>query len=344
MRLYESLLETCLNKAWEYQTLALENPSVACMVLDKHHEILSLETHKKAKTPHAEVLAAKSALKILRPHLKNDLEKLEDPKTLSDFLKTHHNSAFTDCVFLITLEPCNSYGKTPACSELLEILKPKRVVIATEENEAKKGGLARLQKARIETIICRNLENKAKDLLLPFRVMEQKGRFNLFKLALRMNGDYHHGKITGQKSVIFTHNQRAICDTLIISGKTIRTDNPLLDTRFCDSFYHNKNPNIAILSKHSINPHSKVFSAPNRLVNTFHDPKDLPLEKGFNFIEGGWELFESLRDKIDALLLHSHASMISEAFSALALKTPFKGRLLHAQILENEALLWIENS
>ncbi|MFP6247869.1 bifunctional diaminohydroxyphosphoribosylaminopyrimidine deaminase/5-amino-6-(5-phosphoribosylamino)uracil reductase [Helicobacter pylori] len=344
MRLYESLLEMCLNKAWECQTLALENPSVACMVLDKNHEILSLETHKKAKTPHAEVLAAKSALKILRPSLKNDLEKLEDPKILSDFLKTRHDNAFTDCVFLITLEPCNSYGKTPACSELLEILKPKRVVIAAEENEAKKGGLARLQKARIETMICRNLENKAKDLLLPFRIMEQKGRFNLFKLALRMNGDYYHGKITGPKSVIFTHNQRAICDTLIISGKTIRTDNPLLDARFCDRFYQNKNPNIAILSKRSINPHSKVFSAPNRLVNTFHDPKDLPLEKGFNFIEGGWELFESLRDKIDALLLHSHASMISEAFNTLALKTPFKGRLLHAQILENEALLWIENS
>ncbi|GAA7359106.1 bifunctional diaminohydroxyphosphoribosylaminopyrimidine deaminase/5-amino-6-(5-phosphoribosylamino)uracil reductase [Helicobacter pylori] len=344
MRLYESLLEICLNKAWECQTLALENPSVACMVLDKNHEILSLETHKKAKTPHAEVLAAQSALRILRPHLKNDLEKLEDPKTLSDFLKTRHDNAFTDCVFLITLEPCNSYGKTPACSELLEILKPKRVVIAAEENEAKKGGLARLQKARIETIICRNLENKAKDLLLPFRVMEQKGRFNLFKLALRMNGDYYHGKITGQKSVIFTHNQRAICDTLIISGKTIRTDNPLLDARFCDSFYQNKNPNIAILSKCSISPDSKVFSTPNRLVNTFHDPKDLPLEKGFNFIEGGWELFESLRDKIDVLLLHSHASMISEAFNTLALKTPFKGRLLHAQILENEALLWIENS
>ncbi|MFP6073828.1 bifunctional diaminohydroxyphosphoribosylaminopyrimidine deaminase/5-amino-6-(5-phosphoribosylamino)uracil reductase [Helicobacter pylori] len=344
MRLYESLLEICLNKAWECQTLALENPSVACMVLDKHHEILSLETHKKAKTPHAEVLAAQSALKILRPHLKNDLEKLEDPKTLSDFLKTRHDNAFTDCVFLITLEPCNSYGKTPACSGLLEVLKPKRVVIAAEENEAKKGGLARLQKARIETMICRNLENKAKDLLLPFRVMEQKGRFNLFKLALRMNGDYHHGKITGQKSVIFTHNQRAICDTLIISGKTIRTDNPLLDARFCDSFYHNKNPNIAILSKRSINPHSKVFFAPNRLVNIFNNPKDLPLEKGFNFIEGGWELFESLRDKIDALLLHSHASMISEAFNTLALKTPFKGRLLHAQTLENEALLWIENS
>ncbi len=344
MRLYESLLEMCLNKAWEYQTLALENPSVACMVLDKNHEILSLETHKKAKTSHAEVLAAKSALKILRPHLKNDLEKLEDPKTLSDFLKTRHDNAFTDCVFLITLEPCNSYGKTPACSGLLEVLKPKRVIIATEENEAKKGGLARLQKAHIETIICHNLENKAKDLLLPFRVMEQKGRFNLFKLALRMNGDYYHGKITGQKSVIFTHNQRAVCDTLIISGKTIRTDNPLLDARFCDSFYHNKNPNIAILSKRSIDPHSKVFSAPNRLVNTFHDPKDLPLEKGFNFIEGGWGLFESLRDKIDALLLHSHASMINETFKALALKTPFKGRLLHAQILENEALLWIENS
>ncbi|MCQ2877649.1 bifunctional diaminohydroxyphosphoribosylaminopyrimidine deaminase/5-amino-6-(5-phosphoribosylamino)uracil reductase [Helicobacter pylori] len=344
MRLYESLLETCLNKAWEYQTLALENPSVACMVLDKNHEILSLETHKKAKTPHAEVLAAKSALKILCPHLKSDLEKLEDPKILSDFLKTHHDNAFKDCVFLITLEPCNSYGKTPACSGLLEILKPKRVIIATEENEAKKGGLARLKKAHIETMICRNSENKAKNLLLPFRIMEQKGRFNLFKLALRMNGDYYHGKITGQKSVIFTHNQRAVCDTLIISGKTIRTDNPLLDARFCDSFYRNKNPNIAILSKRSISPNSKVFSVPNRLVNTFNNPKDLPLNKGFNFIEGGWGLFESLRDKIDALLLHSHASIISEAFNTLALKTPFKGRLLHAQILENEALLWIENS
>ncbi|CAJ98940.1 dihydrofolate reductase family protein [Helicobacter acinonychis] len=344
MRLYESLLEICLNKAWEYQTLALENPSVACMVLDKNHEILSLEVHKKAKTPHAEVLATKSALKILRPSLKIDLDQLEDPKILSDFLKTHHDNAFKDCVFLITLEPCNSYGKTPACSELLEILKPKRVVIAIEENKAKKGGLERLKKAHVEALICPSLENKARDLLLPFRIMEKKGRFNLFKLALRMNGDYQHGKITGQKSAIFTHNQRAVCGTLIVSGKTIRTDNPLLDARFCDGFYQGKNPNIAILSKHPTNSHLRVFSAPNRLVNTFHDPKDLPSDKGFNFIEGGWELFESLRDKIDMLLLHSHASMIGESFSSLALKTPFKGRLLHTQILENEALLWIENS
>lgn len=136
------------------------------------------------------------------------------------------------------------------------------MVIATEENEAKKGGLARLQKARIETIICRNLENKAKDLLLPFRVMEQKGRFNLFKLALRMNGDYYHGKITGQKSVIFTHNQRAICNTLIISGKTIRTDNPLLDSRFCDSFYHNKTLISLFYPSTQLAPIQKFFLHP----------------------------------------------------------------------------------
>ncbi|AFI03570.1 bifunctional diaminohydroxyphosphoribosylaminopyrimidine deaminase/5-amino-6-(5-phosphoribosylamino)uracil reductase [Helicobacter cetorum] len=344
MRLYESLLETCLNKAWEYQTLALENPSVACMVLDKDNEILSLEVHKKAKTSHAEVLASKTALKILRPELKSDLDQIEDPKTLSDFLKKYHHNAFKDCTFLVTLEPCNSYGKTPACSELLEILKPKRVVIATEECEAKKGGLERLKKAHIEVLICKNLEKKANDLLLPFRIMEKQGRFNLFKLALRMNGDYKHGKITGEKSTIFTHNQRAVCNSLIISGNTIRVDNPLLDTRFSDSFYQTKAPNIAILSKHSIHSNLRVFSVPNRLVNVYHNPKDLPLNKGFNLIEGGWELFESLREQVDMLLLHSHASMISKAFNSFILKTPFKGRLLHTQLLENEALLWIANS
>ncbi len=79
MRLYESLLEMCLNKAWEHQTLALENPSVACMVLDKNHEILSLETHKKAKTPHAEVLSAQSALKILTPPFKKRFRKIRRP-------------------------------------------------------------------------------------------------------------------------------------------------------------------------------------------------------------------------------------------------------------------------
>lgn len=83
-------------------------------------------------------------LKILCFSLKNDLEKLEDFKILSDFLKMYYNNVFKDCVFLIILELCNFYGKILVCSGLLEILKFKRVVIVIEENEVKKGGLVRL--------------------------------------------------------------------------------------------------------------------------------------------------------------------------------------------------------
>lgn len=67
----------------------------------------------------------------------------------------------------------------------------------------------------------------------------------------------------------------------------------------------------------------------NCLVNVFCNFKDLFLEKGFNFIEGGWELFESLRDKIDVLFLYLYVFMIGEVFKVFVLKIFFKGWLLY---------------
>ncbi|CCF80200.1 Diaminohydroxyphosphoribosylaminopyrimidine deaminase [Helicobacter bizzozeronii CCUG 35545] len=60
-------MRACVDRAWELQTLALPNPSVACMVLSGNDEVLALQAHQKANTPHAEVLALAQAFNALSP-------------------------------------------------------------------------------------------------------------------------------------------------------------------------------------------------------------------------------------------------------------------------------------
>ena len=73
---------------------ASPNPMVGC-VLVKDGEIIGEGYHEKFGGPHAEVMAFRNARK--------------DP---------------LDCTVYVNLEPCNHFGKTPACSDL--ILKMKK--------------------------------------------------------------------------------------------------------------------------------------------------------------------------------------------------------------------------
>lgn len=80
-----------------------------------------------------------------------------------------------------------------------------------------------------------NLAQAANDLLLPFSRLQKNGRFVLFKLALRANGELG-GQISRPKMRNFMHNLRANADLLLSSGSTIRADLPRFDCRFADRF------------------------------------------------------------------------------------------------------------
>lgn len=279
----------CIDLAWLAQTLTLPNPPVGALLLDKDYEIISSAIHLKAGKAHAEVLALLSGYEAMSGE-KSGLDKSSEPSKIHEFLCKNHKGLFRDKILLITLEPCNHYGKTPPCAKLLCELKPAKVIIAFKDKWGESSnGAQRLQSAGVKveflqdfqsaylqnyskdsTLRSGDLQNSRKnrnpdiqkqqnlaqnqlkntynllpkstnekilDLLYPFLCLKESGQFNLFKLAMRVNGDYKNGSISGITSRTFTHNQRCIAQTIIISGNTALNDTPRLDTRYADSFY-----------------------------------------------------------------------------------------------------------
>lgn len=104
------------------------NPLVGAVVVKKG-KIVGEGYHKKAGTPHAEVIALRKAKKNAQ-----------------------------DADLYVSLEPCVHYGKTPPCVENIINSKVKNVYVAMKDpNPLVRGkGLARLRKSgiKIKTSIC----------------------------------------------------------------------------------------------------------------------------------------------------------------------------------------------
>lgn len=331
------LMSLCVKKAWEFQTLALPNPSVGAMVIDEFGKILSLQAHQKSGTAHAELLALKDAYFVLTAD--NRILTLENPQNIYDFLLQEHRGIFSNCSVYVTLEPCSLEGKTPSCAKLLKNLKPKEVVIGAMETTSNQGGARILEKEGI-AVKTHILEQACRDLLLPFEIYVKNKKFNLFKIAQRLNGDYKSGKISSQEARIFTHNQRSVCDNIYISGKTLICDDPLLDTRFASKPYDNMyHPRINILTRRKKIPNTlKVFKT-HQEIEIFNQ---VPvLREGFNVIEGGWKLFESLKGQVDMLLLHLSPTLLQNTHT---MGFDYQGKILYSGQLGEDLLIWIKNS
>jgi diaminohydroxyphosphoribosylaminopyrimidine deaminase/5-amino-6-(5-phosphoribosylamino)uracil reductase len=301
-------LQKAISKAWQYQFLTYPNPAVgACVV--KNNEILSIEAHKEAGKPHAEVEALKYAFLKYNPNSK--LKDLTISSDIHNFLIKNHNGFFKDCSIYVTLEPCNHIGKTPSCALLLQKLQPKKVIIgALDTNKIASGGIAQLKKANIEVEVLNDEDSL--NLLLPF-LKWQKSNFKFFKIALRDDGSYKDGYITTQDSLNLVHNIRTKLDIMVLGGETIRTDRPTLDSRFS---INKKASDIFIYSRRrDFDKTIPLFDVKNRNITISND---LELLDKYNFImfEGGLNLLEQLKNKMDMVMLFiSHRQKLEKIFS-----------------------------
>lgn len=289
-------MQLAIDEAWKYQLLTHPNPAVGATVV-KNNKVLSVEAHKEAGLPHAEVLALKSAYLTQYPN--SFIKDLQSSQEIHNFLIENHNQFFHDCEIFVTLEPCNHIGKTPACAMLLESIQIKKVTIGTlDPNQNASGGQERLLKANIEVEVgvCKEKTDK---LLYPF-LKYQRGYFSFFKIAMREDGSVDGGYITTEKSLDLVHEMRTKIDLMVIGGNTIRKDRPTLDARFSKS---KKTPDILIYSKSkNFDKTIPLFSVKNREVFIASNLSLLKQNK-FVMIEGGYSLFEVLKNKIDYLMV-----------------------------------------
>ena len=318
-------MKLAMDKAWQFQTLTRPNPAVGALILH-NNQIIALQAHQKAGAPHAEVLACKQALlhfyhhdkgakkriedsiaknlEVLLPQGGTDpiksvlenLKSLDDAAALHKYISLLHSGLFEEAYFYVTLEPCNHYGKTPPCAALLALVAPKKVIVASKDlSPTAKGGMDRLKHAGIE-VIEGVLQNEGEALLLPFHKWQKNEGLVLFKVAHRLDGSYGDGVISNLDSRIYSHNMRTLADSIVISGQTLRNDNPRLDTRFSIKPYSPARlPKVVVLSRKLKARDLHSFRLASRDVSFVDSPHKLPRD-GFVIIEGGFGLLSRLLD------------------------------------------------
>lgn len=289
-------MNLALIEAWKFQGLTYPNPAVGCCIVSKDGEILSVEAHQKAGTPHAEVNALKSAYYKLT----NDKEIL--PLTISqdihNFLLKNHNNIFKDSYIYTTLEPCSHIGKTPSCASLISNLSIKKLFVGSlDSNEIASNGNKVVKDSGIK-VVNGILRKECNELLEPFKKW-QNDKFVFFKMAQRLDGSTD-GSVSSLESRKNVHAMRDVCDLLVIGGNTVRIDRPTLDARLVDG----KAPDVLIISR------EKEFDKTIPLFNV--DGREVFIEDNFKrldnykniMIEGTQNMLELSKSYIDYYLTY----------------------------------------
>jgi len=200
-----------------YMKLALElararhgltgkNPSVGCIIV-KNDNIISIGQTGFNGRPHAEFSA-----------IKNSNENLEGSK------------------MYVTLEPCNHYGLTPPCTNLIIKNKISEVIYSIKDIDKKVGGKS-FKILRTKNIIVKKnlLKKDISNFYIPyFFNRKNKIPYVTGKIAVSKNNlIYSKGikRITDIHSDKLTHFLRYKNDSLMISYKTLNEDNPKLNCR-----------------------------------------------------------------------------------------------------------------
>ncbi len=293
----EFIMKLALEKAWAYQGLTYPNPPVGAVITNNQNNLIAYGVHKQAGFAHAEVNAIKQAYY----ELTNDdkILNITDANKIHSYIQAKHNGLFKDKYIYVTLEPCNHFGKTPPCSELIKELGFKKVFIGTlDPNKKASGGFENLQKhgLHVEVGI---LEYECKELLEAFRIWQKKP-FVFFKLAQSSNGVISGGTITCNESRKHVHALRDKTDLLVIGGNTVRIDRPTLDARKVDG----KAPDILIYSKSKdFDRNIPLFNVPNRKVFIEANFEKIEDYK-FVMVEGGKGMLKACKDFIQHYLIY----------------------------------------
>ena len=287
-------MNLAIDEAWKYQLLTYPNPAVGAVVV-KNGEILSIEAHKEAGLPHAEVNALKAS--YIKKYPDSKLKMINDAFKIHEFLIKNSGDFFEDCVIYVTLEPCNHTGKTPSCAKLIKELRLQKVIIGINDpNKTASGGQDTLEDANIE-VVCNVMQKECEELLFPF-IKWNQGTFIFYKMAQTLNGCVD-GKISSNQAKAYVHSLRDKIDCLAIGGNTVRTDRPTLDSRYIQG----NNPDVFIYSKNKIfDKQIPLFKIPNREVIISDDLFKL-LDHKFIMVEGTYNLLDILKERLDYIVL-----------------------------------------
>jgi len=208
------------------------NPPVGAVVVSRGRKA-GEGWHRKAGTPHAEVIAIRQA-----------------------------GSKSRGATLYVTLEPCSTWGRTPPCTDIVMASGIRRVVVAVRDpNPRHRGrGIAILKNAGIRVVenVC---AGEARALLAPFAKWVTTGLpFVTLKMGMSLDGRIADGTgrsrwITGPASRSAVRHLRRKVDAIVVGGNTARADNPSL----LASVSGRHNPLRVVVSEQGVSSRLSVF-------------------------------------------------------------------------------------
>jgi diaminohydroxyphosphoribosylaminopyrimidine deaminase/5-amino-6-(5-phosphoribosylamino)uracil reductase len=232
------------------------NPMVGAVIIDDDGIVVSEGYHKKAGEPHAEVNAIKAAA--------GDISG----KTM-----------------VVTLEPCNHFGRTPPCTRAIIEAGLKKVVVGMIDPNPKcsGGGIKALRDANIEVEYGLLSEEIAKQNEVFIKYVLTSRPFVLVKVAISLDGKISEApgtvsRITGNEAHVRVHEMRNEHDAIMVGIGTVLSDDPQLTTRL--DHQETRNPIRVVVDSHARLPlHSNIAATaraiPTLLATTTNASADL---------------------------------------------------------------------
>ena len=236
------------------------NPSVGCVLVDEHGEVIGHGSTQPAGGPHAEIMALHDA--AARGHT------------------TEGATAY------VTLEPCSHHGRTGPCCDALTAAGVRRVVASlADPNPLVAGqGFERLRAAGVEVEVGPGAAESRELNIGFFSRMVRKTPWVRLKAAASLDGKtaLPNGAsqwITGEAARADGHAWRARASAILTGVGTVLDDNPRLDVRHADAA---RQPQLVVVdSQLQTPPDAHIFIAPRPVwiyAAARHDAKAAALE------------------------------------------------------------------
>ncbi|MDB5890672.1 MAG: 5-amino-6-(5-phosphoribosylamino)uracil reductase [Polaromonas sp.] len=205
-----------MTEAFRQASLALgktsPNPSVGCVIVNKHARTVGIGHTQCRGGPHAEVMAIRDA--------------------------AMGNHDLFGATAYVTLEPCSHHGRTPPCCDALIAAGIKKVVASVADpNPLVAGrGFERLRAAGIEVVVGPGAAESRELNIGFFSRMIRNTPWVRMKMAASLDGKtaLMNGEsqwITGEAARADGHAWRARSGAILTGIGTVLEDNPRLDVR-----------------------------------------------------------------------------------------------------------------
>jgi diaminohydroxyphosphoribosylaminopyrimidine deaminase/5-amino-6-(5-phosphoribosylamino)uracil reductase len=262
----EAAMRLAIEQADRVKGNTYPNPPVGAVILDRDGEIAGVGATEPPGGPHAEVLALRRA-----------------------------GERAVGGTAVVTLEPCNHYGRTPPCVDALAASGVSRVAYAVADpNPQAAGGAARLAESGIEVEAGVSAEVVAGGPLREWLHRQRTGLPHVtWKFAASVDGrsaaaDGSSQWITSEAARADVHRRRAVADAIIVGTGTVFVDDPALTARLPDGTLAERQPLRVVVGEREISPEARVLDDDSRtMVIRTRDPH---------------EVIKALSDRTDVLL------------------------------------------